>query len=95
MTDRTFGPYPGMAIVGGGLISALYGVAGDGGPGVGLQHCFAGDYRRDGYRFGATFRTPVARAETICASSPGVLTFPLVWACAEVISALTIRSASQ
>lgn len=49
MADRSFGPYPGLAIVGGGRISGLYGV--NGGlafaQGTGLQHCFLGDYRHD------------------------------------------------
>lgn len=49
MADRSFGPYPGLAIVGGGRISGLYGVNGGlpGAWGTGLQHCFLGDYRHD------------------------------------------------
>lgn len=49
MADRTFGPYPGLAIVGGGAVAGLYGVNGGlvDAQGTGLQHCFAGDYRHD------------------------------------------------
>jgi len=46
---RPFGPYPALAIVGGGGISGLYGLEGGQpfAPGTGLQHLFAGDYRAD------------------------------------------------
>lgn len=49
VADRSFGPYPGLAIVGGGRISGLYGVNGGlvDAQGTGLQHCFLGDYRHD------------------------------------------------
>ncbi|MFZ5815042.1 MAG: hypothetical protein ACOY93_07025 [Bacillota bacterium] len=49
MADRTFGPYPGLAIVGGGEFGGLYGVNGGlADPrGTGLQHGFLDDYRHD------------------------------------------------
>ncbi len=49
MNERAFGPYPGLAIVGGGGLSGLYSTAGapPGGWGTGLQHLFYQDARQD------------------------------------------------
>ena len=62
--QRPFGPYPALAIVGGGGLAGLYGVDATPSPGTGLQHLFAGDYRADLVHTATTLlRLPDGRVE--------------------------------